>query len=287
MKLFRAQRKFIRFRNLYRIYKGEEMKILVTGSSSGIGAALLPILANKGHQVIATARHPERISKFENVAAYSLDVTKLEDIRKLYEQIGSVDVLINNAAIETLGPLETFPLADGKAMFETNFWGPLQLIQTFLPGMRERGQGVIINVSSVGAKVGLPFNGPYQASKAALELLGEILAFEAGHFGIRVHNVQPGAVATRMLEHSLTYAEETTSPYEPLAKQWKAVLSQSSAGALSPEVVAEGIAQVLEDKDAPLRIPMGEDAKDVLGARAQMTDEAFTAMLKETMNLSW
>lgn len=263
------------------------MKILVTGSSSGIGAALLPILASKGHEVIATARRPERIAKLENVTAHSLDVTNSEDIRRLHEQVGGVDVLINNAASETLGPIETFPLEDAKAMFETNFWGPLQLIQTFLPGMRGRGLGVILNVSSVGAKVGLPFNGPYQASKAALELLSEVLALEAGHFGIRVHNVQPGAVATRMLAHSLDYAEEKTSPYEPLAKQWKAVLSQSSAGALSPEVVAEGIAQILEDKNAPLRIPMGEDAKGVLGARTQMTDEAFTAMLKRTMNLNW
>jgi NAD(P)-dependent dehydrogenase (short-subunit alcohol dehydrogenase family) len=163
------------------------MRILVTGAGRAIGAATCSELAAAGHEVIATARDPSLLG--------GLDVTDGDSIRRALEHSGELDAIVNNAAVSGKGPLEDYPVHRLRAMFETNAIGPLVLLQQVLPEWRARGHGVVVNVSSVQGRVATPLEGPYSASKSALESLSETLHYELGHFGIRVVIIEPGYIA--------------------------------------------------------------------------------------------
>ena len=136
-------------------------------------------------------------------------------------------MLVNNAGFEVWGPLEEMTVEDLKDQFETNVYGPFRLITAVLPCMRQRGNGVIVNVSSVAGRVGAPLNGLYSASKFALEALSETLHYEAGHFGVRCHLVEPGGVATPFPDNRRLVgaaAGDEGSPYRELITQWEAAV---------------------------------------------------------------
>src|SRR5436190_8027340 len=124
-------------------------RVLVTGCSTGIGRASAVELTKRGHEVVATARKPESIADLDVAATLALDVDSEESVRAAIEAAGAVDVLVNNAGFEISGPVELMPIDEVKAMFETNFFGTLRMIQGVLPHMREQERGVIVNVSSL------------------------------------------------------------------------------------------------------------------------------------------
>ena len=233
--------------------------VLITGSNSGIGRATAELLAGRGYRVIATMRDP---GKGRDLAAAApgngwdlsvlpLDVRSDESVQAAFRQAGDVDVLVNNAGFEVWGPLEEMTVDDIKDQFETNVYGPFRYPRPSCPPMRNRGSGVIVNVSSVAGRVGAPLNGLYSASKFALEALSESLHYEIGHFGVRVHLIEPGGVDTpfggnRRLVGAGAGKE---SPYTPLVTQWEQAMGRTGAGAgrSQPDAVADVIVDAIEN----------------------------------------
>ena len=262
------------------------MRILITGAGRAIGAATAQELARAGHQVIATARDPSLLDQLDVALRLRLDVTDDESVRAALDRAGDVDAIVNNAAISAKGPLEGYPIDRLRAMFETNTFGALRLIQQVVPAWRARGHGVVVNVSSVQGRVATPLEGPYSASKFALEALSETLHYELGHFGIRVVIVEPGYIAPGMKPTDAVSSEDV---YRPLWEQWEGTDTKVTglAGRPGPEVVAAAIRRAIEDPSTPLRVPVGDDAVAVLAARSQLDDATFEAAMRETLGMTW
>ena len=176
--------------------------VLITGCSSGIGRATAAHLAAAGHTVIATARRVDDLADLAvaGCRTLALDVTDEASMRAAVDAVeathGRIDVLVNNAGYSQSGAVESVPLARTRAQFETNVFGPLRLTQLVLPGMRRRGAGRIVNVSSMGGKLVFPGGGVYHASKYALEALSDALRYELRSFGIAVVLIEPGLIKT-------------------------------------------------------------------------------------------
>lgn len=273
--------------------------VLITGTSTGIGRAAAELLATKGYRVLATMRTPDKgrdLVEAAKTSGWDLDLVPLDvrddaSVRSALRQAGDIDVLVNNAGFEVWGPLEEMTVEDLKDQFETNVYGPFRLITAVLPGMRSRGRGILVNVSSVAGRVAAPLNGLYAASKYALEALTESLSLEAGHFGIRAHLIEPGAIDTPFGANRrlVGAAAGNESPYAPLITQWEAAMDRlagprgSRTGA---QAVAEVILEAIEKGDK-LRYPVGPDAQMVLMARKQMDDETFISTMRGQLGLTW
>jgi NAD(P)-dependent dehydrogenase (short-subunit alcohol dehydrogenase family) len=185
---------------------------------------------------------------------------------------GRVDVLVNNAGVHGSGAVEEIPLAEFRRVMETNFFGVIRCIQAVLPGMRKRRNGHIINVSTVGGRVTGLSQGPYSASKFALEALSEILAGEVKRFGIRVSIIEPGATA------SLIFDKRRTVPADSHYRQERRMnaLYDAMCKQMSPaSVVADKIVEVVQNKTWKLRHPTGPDADGFLQYRASISDEEW------------
>lgn len=175
--------------------------VLITGGSSGIGKSIGDYLYQNGYIVYGTSRNPESISD-SAFPLLLLDVRNKESIQKAVAHIitvtGSLDVLINNAGVGITGPLEEIPMEEIKNNFETNFFGPIEMIKAVLPQMRLQKSGLIINITSIAGYMGLPYRSIYSASKGALELITESLRMEVKPLGIQITNVAPGDFATNI-----------------------------------------------------------------------------------------
>ncbi len=263
------------------------MRALVTGAGSGIGRATAEVLTARGHDVIATARRPEVLADLDVAQRLALDVTSDDSVAACVAAAGEIDVLVNNAGISETGPLESYPMDATRRMFETNTFGPLRMIQAVVPAMRERGSGVIINVTSVQGRVGSPLAGTYCATKHALEAFSESLSIEVGHFGIRVVIVEPGYIAPGM-RNAVRYPEDSGA-YDELHRQWDGTDETlvGPEGRPAPELVGEAIAAAITDPTTPLRIPVGADAEMILATRSQLDDAAFLAAMRQTLGLTW
>jgi NAD(P)-dependent dehydrogenase (short-subunit alcohol dehydrogenase family) len=267
--------------------------VLITGcSAGGIGHAAAKELGAKGYNVFATVRSAAKagdLASISNVTVLEMDVRDDVSVKAALAQAGNVDVLVNNAGFEVWGPLEEMAVEDVKDQFETNVYGPFRLITGVLPGMRTRGSGVIVNVSSVAGRVAAPLNGLYAASKWALEALSETLKYEAGHFGIRVHIIEPGGVETpfgsnRRLVGAAAGAE---SPYTEMLHQWEAAAERlGTGGPAKAETVGAVIVEAIETGDK-FRYPVGADADMVVAARKAMTDEQFESAMRAQLGLTW
>jgi NAD(P)-dependent dehydrogenase (short-subunit alcohol dehydrogenase family) len=243
-------------------------RVLITGASQGIGRAVAQELAARGHEVVATARDVAALSDLPVAARLTLDVTDQESVDKAVAAAGELDALISNAGATVRAPLESIPLAEVGRLFELNTVGALRVAQAVLPGMRARGQGRLLFVSSLLGRVTVPLSGAYAASKWALEALAETLAIEAGHFGIQVSLLEVGAVATRGAAQPARLADD--DPYLPLA----GLLAAARSAPMSPAEAAAGVADALENPDPPLRQPIGAGATAVLAARRDAPDDA-------------
>ncbi len=175
--------------------------VFITGASSGIGKSIGEFLHAKGFIVYGTSRNPERItdSVFPLLA---LDVRNKENITQaidiILQKSGRIDVVINNAGVGITGPIEEIPTEEIKNNFETNLFGPIEVMKAALPFMRSQKSGLIINITSIAGYMGLPYRGIYSASKGALELITEALRMEVKSFGIHITNVAPGDFATNI-----------------------------------------------------------------------------------------
>ncbi len=245
-------------------------RILITGASRGIGRGAAVELADRGHEVIATARDVSALDDVPAAVRLSLDVTDQASVDAAIARAGRVDVLVSNAGKTVRAPLETIPLEAVREIIELNTLGALRVAQAVLPGMRAQGSGQLIFLSSIQGRLVLPLIGAYAVSKWALEALAETLAVEAGHFGVSVHVLQPGAVASGGAERAQVYLDEA-NPYRPLLDK----IGVFRAAPIPVEDVAVAIAETVDQAaKAAFRIPVGDAAKTVLAARKAAPEDA-------------
>ena len=258
--------------------------VVITGCSSGIGLATALSLAKAGHNVYATMRNPGKGTLLrEKIAAdklpisiVALDVDSDDSAAKafteIYSRAGFIDVLVNNAGIDYVGPVEELPFEAFRASMETNYFGALRCIRACLPEMREHRRGCIVNVSSVAGRFASSPMAPYTASKFALEALSEALAQEVKAFNIRVAIVEPGVIDTPMARR---LEQSTLKSNYPQTERVSNLFAASLAHPTPSTVVAEKIREIIESGTWTLRHPVGPDAQGFLAWRASMTDEEW------------
>jgi NAD(P)-dependent dehydrogenase (short-subunit alcohol dehydrogenase family) len=263
-------------------------RAIITGCSTGIGRATAIELTARGYDVVATARRRETLDDLKVAETLALDVDDDASVASALAAVGPIDVLVNNAGFGLEGAIETVPLDEVRRMFDTNFLGAARMIQAFVPGMRERGSGAVVNVSSVAGIAAGPLGGYYSASKFALEALSESLHLEVGHFGIRVVVIEPGNIETRFGANLLDHRNEP-GPYQELARIWEGAQDKLSDGGAvpGPELVASVIADALESDRAQLRWPVGSDAEMIAAARQGMSYDEFEAAMREVLQVDW
>jgi NAD(P)-dependent dehydrogenase (short-subunit alcohol dehydrogenase family) len=258
--------------------------VLITGCSSGIGLETALAFARRGDTTYASMRSPGKAGRLleragaegRTVEVLALDVTDDASVRSAVRSIedrhGAIDVLVNNAGVDDSGPVETLPLERAQALMETNVWGPVRVSRAALPGMRARGGGVIVNISSLAGRVpATPYGGFYAASKHALGALSESMAWELGPFGIRVVCVEPGFFSTEIFSKAWPETTGSSGPYDA-DHRWmqRFIVDQGERHGGDPALVAEEVVRAAEDPSTPLHTLVGDDAKGFVDLAAQV-----------------
>lgn len=233
--------------------------VLITGGSSGIGKSIGDFLVNKNYKVYGTSRSPEKY-KNNNFPIIALDVTDNNSILKCIESVinteGKIDVLINNAGVGITGPIEEIPESEIKQNFETNFFGPLNVIKAVLPAMRNQNTGLIINVTSIAGYMGLPYRGIYSASKSSLEIITEAFRMEIKDFNIHMTNVAPGDFATNIAAGRYHAPVRKDSPYSKYGKVLNAIDEDVNKSS-DPRAVAKVVHKIIESKRPKIHYKVG------------------------------
>ncbi|MEN0055524.1 MAG: SDR family oxidoreductase [Mucilaginibacter sp.] len=264
--------------------------ILITGASSGIGKETARYFAAKGWNVIATMRSPEKeteLTKLDNVLVTKLDVQNIESIKSAItagiSHFGQIDVLVNNAGYGQMGIFEAAARQQIVNQFEVNVFGVMDTIKAILPHFRERGKGMIVNISSGAGKFTLPMLSMYAASKFALEGFSEALSFELSALNIKVKIVEPGGTQTNFNQASAdVFAHDASlTDYDPfLAAAGKMFDTMKQASITSIEV-AEVIYKAITDGTDTLRYAIGNaDFNQRMNARRQMEDQEYIDSIK-------
>jgi NAD(P)-dependent dehydrogenase (short-subunit alcohol dehydrogenase family) len=267
--------------------------ILITGASSGIGAATAKLFQSKGWNVIATMRNPENeteLTTLDRVFVTKLDVLDLASIENAVHEgirkFGKIDVLVNNAGYAAYGPLESFPRENIIRQFNTNVIGLLDVTKVLLPHFRGNKSGLIINISSIGGKMTFPLGALYHGTKFAVEGISESLSYEVEQFGGKVKIIEPGAIATDFSGRSFDFSnDETLAEYQPMVGKVMSGLPALFQNASPASVVAGVIYEAATDGADQLRYTAGEDAKAIIANRQQSDDESFIGGMKAQFGL--
>jgi NAD(P)-dependent dehydrogenase (short-subunit alcohol dehydrogenase family) len=234
--------------------------ILITGASSGIGKSIGEYLHNKGYKVYGTSRNPDRITN-SVFPLLQLDVRSAESISGAVAQViaaeGRLDVVVNNAGVGITGPLEEIPSAEIKNNFETNLFGPIEVMKAALPQMRDQKSGLIINITSIAGYMGLPYRSVYSASKGALELITEALRMEVKAFGIHITNIAPGDFATNIAAGRYHAPLIKGSAYEvPYGNTLSTMNSHVDSGS-NPLQMAEAVYRIIQNSKPGIHYKIG------------------------------
>jgi NAD(P)-dependent dehydrogenase (short-subunit alcohol dehydrogenase family) len=243
---------------------------LITGIGSGLGKAVAAAAIARGDSVVGVLRNRAAAEAFE-ASAPGRAIPILADVSdrdamfatvaQAEARTGGIDILVNNAGNSLEGYVEDTDPQAVRALFEVNLLGPLHAIQAILPAMRARGRGRILNISSGGGIVGVPWVGLYSASKFALEGMSEALAKEVGPLGIHVTIVEPGAFRTNLLVREHPRATAASADYERSAGKMRAFISaMGGAEPGDPEKFAQAMLRVADAETPPLRVALGDDA---------------------------
>jgi NAD(P)-dependent dehydrogenase (short-subunit alcohol dehydrogenase family) len=261
--------------------------VLITGTSKGIGLEAALACGRAGHRIHATMRNPKQSPELAATAAKeklpitvsAMDVDNDQSVRdgfaKIQSEHGPVDVLVNNAGVERSSSVEELPLAEFRAVMETNYFGVIRCIQAVAPHMRKRGSGCIINVSSVAGRIANPPLASYVASKWALEAMSEALAAEMKTFNVRVAIVEPGIIDTAMARR--IEEKPSTSSYQQQAR-FASLFAASLKNPAPPSLVGRKILEIVDSGTWQLRHPVGPDAQFLLDWRKQMSDEGWVQL---------
>lgn len=263
---------------------------LVTGATSGIGEATADRLRAAGYRVFAVGRNPEALQRLaeRGLDARALEVTDEAATQRLVAEIcadhGAVDVLINCAGFPLTSPLEQVPLPDLRKLFETNVVAALNLSQSVLPGMRERGAGIIVNIGSTGGRFASPGAGGYHVVKYAMEALSLSLRAEVAPFGVKVVLLDPTVVhtpfVTRQQEAQPVYAAD--DPYADFKRRYAENTRRMSAKRgvmIGPDAVARAVLRVVHARNPKPRYVVGLSGKATVFARALLSDRMWERIL--------
>lgn len=269
--------------------------ILITGASSGIGRATALYFQQQGWNVVATMRDPSKereLQKLDRVTVVRLDVTDRDSIDRAVSQVidkfGNLDVLLNNAGYGLAGALEAVEPSQLERQFATNVYGVVYTIQACLPHFRQQGSGLIINVSSIGGRLVLPFNSLYHGTKFAVEGISESLAIELAPHNIRVKIIEPGGVKTDFSGRSLDLMQKEglTAYDESIQKVMQAFTDPQRQSQYSEAAdIAKIIYNAATDDTDKLRYIAGKDAEAMAEERYQMSDEEYSRWAIDNFNL--
>jgi len=244
--------------------------VMITGCSSGFGLETARYFLEQGWKVIATMRTPQEglLPQSDRLRLQALDVTSQESIDRALADAGDIDVLVNNAGVGMLNALEGVSPQAVREVFETNTLGTIAMTRAVLPQFRQRRSGTIVNVTSAVTIKPLPLLAVYSASKVAVNAFTESLALELAPFNIRVGLVLPGrSPATRFGENAQRIMGEIPEAYAALSQQIFNGMQDAHVKVTRPEDVAHAVWQMATDPDTPIRLPAGEDAREMAGKR--------------------
>jgi NAD(P)-dependent dehydrogenase (short-subunit alcohol dehydrogenase family) len=262
---------------------------LITGASSGIGAEAARRLNAKGYTVYGVARRTDRLEELavDGIRTFAMDVTDdasiTAGVKRVIDEAGRIDVLVNSAGYGSLGSVEETPVEDGRRLFEVNLFGAMRLTQLVIPHMREQHFGRIVNVSSIGGKIYSPLTAYYNGSKHALEVMSDCLRFELAQFGIDVVVIEPGGTQTEWPQIAADHVEKN-SGHGPYARQARAVaeglVSERAGKRYAPaEMVADTIVKAATADKPKTRYAVGRGSKAAIAIRRVLSDRAFDAMI--------
>ena len=267
--------------------------VLITGCSSGIGAATAERLVEEGWTVYATARRIETLDELKAKGCHvlSLDVTDDASMRVAVEAVtaseGAVGVLINNAGYSQSGAVESVPVEQVRRQFETNVFGLIRMCQLVLPGMREQGWGKIVNIGSMGGRLTFPGGGLYHATKYAVEALSDAMRFEVRGFGVDVILVEPGLIVTNFGDVAAgsvsgagdrgAYDEFNREVAKTTAGAYHGPMAKLGAG---PDAVAKAIARALKARRPKARYPVTASARLMINQRRLTPDRVWDTMMR-------
>jgi NAD(P)-dependent dehydrogenase (short-subunit alcohol dehydrogenase family) len=270
--------------------------VVITGCSSGFGLATALAFARRGDSVWATMRNPADAGALSaaveaehlELRTLPLDVTDDASVKAAVDHVleaeGRIDVLVNNAGVAHMGAVETLGVEDARGVFETNVFGQVRMIQAVLPGMRERGGGVIVNVSSIAGRLpASPANWAYAASKHAAGALSDSLAEEVRPYGIRVVCIEPGFFATSVVRKGRPLP--SASPYTEMERLIAGWYHANVEMGGDPADVAQAIATAVDDPSSPVHVPVGPDAEAAIQAAATMTGEQWADVSRKVYGL--
>lgn len=267
--------------------------VFVTGASAGIGYAAAELFLKKGYKVYAGARRSEKMAPLRGKGAeiFPLDVADEASLRaaaaRILDKEGSLDILVNNAGYGAHGAIEDVPLDEARRQFEVNVFAPARLAQLFLPSMRARRGGRIINISSIAGRISLPAAGWYHASKHALEAWSDALRLEVKPFGIKVVLIEPGPIRTEWDDTALVNLKKFSGsgPYAPMIdRMTEKFRSGYRGGAPGPGVVAEAILKAAEAPSPAPRYAVPFKAALMVAARRFVPDRIFDLLLDRALN---
>jgi NAD(P)-dependent dehydrogenase (short-subunit alcohol dehydrogenase family) len=263
--------------------------IMITGASSGFGRETAKIFQEKGWNVVATMRSPENeqeLSELENVLVTRLDVQDVgaiqDAVKEAIQHFGSIDILVNNAGFGLMGVFESATPKQIQKQYAVNVFGLMDVTRAVLPGMRIQGSGTIINISSFGGQVGLPFGSLYNSSKFAVEGFSESLSHEVSTFGISVKVIEPGGVNTNF-RTGIELINNEISEYNPLMGNFFGRYASTTAHLpkATPEEVAQTIYEAATDGKAQLRYIIGEDARFYIDTKYENSDQDFIKIMRD------
>jgi NAD(P)-dependent dehydrogenase (short-subunit alcohol dehydrogenase family) len=256
----------------------------ITGVSTGFGASLAELLLAKGDKVAATFRQPEQAAEFTKKAGANgrgliCEVTDEAQVKQAIadaiQALGHIDVVVNNAGYGSLGSIEEIDADEVRRQFEVNVFGPLHVLRAVLPHLRERRSGHVLNITSIGGLKTFPGVGVYNASKFALEAIGESLAQQVAPLGIKVTNIEPSGFRTEWAGSSATYVDTKIEDYRStVGENLKGIQGYSGRQPGDPDRAAQIMYDVVRQENPPLHLPLGKAA--VKGAR-----DKFTSLVKE------
>ena len=237
--------------------------IFITGASSGIGKTIAEYLSENGCNVIGTSR--KSVSSNSKFDLIYLDVTDEASVHAAYqyavEKLSSIDVLINNAGFGLYGALEDTSITEAKAQMETNYFGVVSMVNAFLSHFRKNKNGLIINISSMGGLIGLPFQGHYSASKFALEGYTEALRMELKPFNISVCNINPGDFNTTFTSNR-KLTEALSGEYKEKFNQFLETYSKDEGNGSDPIIIAKLIHRLIRtEKNVDIRYVIGKKSQ--------------------------
>jgi NAD(P)-dependent dehydrogenase (short-subunit alcohol dehydrogenase family) len=273
-----------------------EQVVLVTGCSSGIGRAIALDAAARGHLVWATARSPGTLESFraqERIRTSPLDVTDRRSIAsalgRVLERDGRLDALVNNAGYAQYGAAEQVSEEEWRKQFDVNFFGVVETTRAALPALRSAGRATVVNISSVGGRIVVPFAAPYCSSKHALEALSDALRVELAPFGVRVVVVEPGPIESRFAERARRGVAPLLADPGPYASLYpgaeRAMGDEFQRGRLPASAVARVVVDAIEAERPRARYRVTAMARLLLPLSRVLPDRLVDAAMRRALRL--